>query len=64
MKKDNELYDVANDVYDYLFDNYSDKRTNFVRAFNNSYIDNMTNTIYLDGFHDVGQFKITIERLN
>ena len=63
MKNDAELNDVANDVYDYIFDNYSDERTNFVRSFENSYIDNSTNTIYLDGFCDVGEYKITIERV-
>jgi hypothetical protein len=61
MTTDNELYDVANDVYDYLFDNYSDERTNFVRTFNNSSIDNMTNTIYLEG-GELGNYIIKIEK--
>ena len=60
-KPDNELNDVANDVYDYLFNN--DCNTDFVRSFEKSYIDNSTNTIYLDGFCDVGEYKITIERV-
>lgn len=54
---------IANDVYDYLFENDAHTKTNFCEEFSASYIDNDSNTIYLEGRGNTGLFTITIERV-
>ena len=61
MTKDTEVQAIADDVYDYLFENTHNIGTNFLESFEESYIDG--NVIYLDGSYDLGKYKITIERI-
>jgi len=52
---------VANEVYDTLFDN-AEVRMDFVKTFQDAFIDNAFNRIYLMG-SEFGDFVITIEKL-
>jgi hypothetical protein len=52
---------VANEVYDTLFDN-AEVRLDFVKTFQDGFIDNAFNRIYLMG-SEFGDFVITIEKL-
>ena len=51
---------IANEIYDFLFEN-NEVKLDFNLNFESSYIDYGTNTIYLES-DEMGCYKITVER--
>lgn len=60
---EDDSFFLAQDVYDYLFENEQNIGTNFLEAFPESYIDCESSVIYLAIDGEKPLFKVTIERL-
>ena len=59
---ENEAHFVTGEIYDILFEN-NEIKLNLSREFEDAWVDCDKNIIYLEGNSELGNFKITIERI-